>query len=284
MMNNEKLILNITNYILKAFKDRQDINKEYIEDIANMVINNLELDCFVKNVELRQLNGKSLARFYLNSKTIIIDLNKIIKKLESIRGLNISYESRLLFYYIETVEILLHEIEHVNQTKKALNHEQNLEAKILTASIIFGCVSSDLKKYQLLLDAGYTDEQLKLYFNEKAMIYKNNYNIAPEERLANYYSGFMMIKILESFKDNHDMWQYKVYTFLKSLLNGYDISLNPTKTYLEELGTTKILTEGELKGNNLALDKRLSLGLKIEEAEKAKLNNLLQEASFRVYR
>lgn len=283
-MNNQELILNITDYIFKAFNNRQDIDQIYIKDIANIVISNLQLDCYVNDIKIEPLNDKALARFCLSSKAIVFDLNKVIKRLETIRGLNISYDSRLLFYYIETIEILLHEIEHVNQTRKTINHEQNLESKILTASIIFGCVSSDINNYQLLIDAGFSMEKLKLYFNEKAMIYKSNYNIAPEERLANYYAGFMMIKILEAFKDNHDLWQYKIYTFLRSLLNGYDISLNPTKTYLEELGTTKILTEEDLNGNNLALDKRLSLGLNIEDDEREKLNNLLRDTSFRVYR
>ena len=283
-MKNEKLILNITNYIFKAYKNNQNIDEVYIKDIASIVISYLQLEPFIKDIKIEPIYDMVLARFYLNTKTIVFDLLKIIKKLETIRGLNISYDSRLLFYYIETAEILLHEIEHVNQTRKAINHEANIESSILTASIIFGCVSSDLNKYQLLIDAGYSIEKLKLYFNEKTMIYKNNYNIAPEERLANYYSGYVMVNLLTHFKDNHDLWQYKIYTFLKSLLNGYNISLNPTKTYLEELGTTKILTPEELSGSGFSLDKRLSLGLNISLEEKAKLDNLLRNTEYIVYR
>ncbi len=283
-MNNEKLILNLTQYMLNAFKNKKDIDEIYINDIAKIVIDNLSLANYVEKVEVRQINAKSLARYYIGNKTIVYDLNKIIKSLESIRGLNIGYESRLLFYYISTIEILLHEIEHANQTKKAINHEQTLEAKILTASIIFGCVSSNLKQYQLLLDTGLTKEQLDLYFNGKTLIYKNYYNIAPEERLADYYAGLTILKVLNAFKDNHDLWQYKIHTFLHTLLNGYEISLNPTSKYLDELGTSKILTKSELKGDNLSLAKRLSLGLEINQDEKKELDELNNKTKFLVYR
>ena len=204
-MDNEQLILSLSAYILNAYKKRQSIDQVYIRDLANIVISNLNLDYFISDITIGDLSKRSLACYYLDTKSIVIDLNKIIRRLVSINNPHINYANRLLFYYLEVAEILLHEIEHSNQIKKIAYHEPNLETKILTASAIFSYFRSDLNKYNLLIDLGYSEEQLKLYFNQKIMTYYNNYNIVPEERMANYYASLIIIKILKKFKNNHNL-------------------------------------------------------------------------------
>ncbi len=280
-MLNEKLILELTKYILDAYKGSVPLNEDYVYALGDIIINNLDLNNYVKNIQFRNLDEKALGRYVSSKKVINYDLRAVISLLSSVKNINLSYDSKKLYYYISALEFLAHELEHANQYKKINKPDIDLENKILTSSLLFKNAWNNDLFYNMALEILGKDK-LKNFLQDKNKIYMDNWSIAPEEKLANYYAGSLILKILNNFNQYEDLIKFKRFIFLKYLMDGYDTTLNPTKVYLEKI-KANLLTEKEINGEGLTLIRRLSLGLRISDKERNELNNLSVEMPRDVY-
>ena len=281
-MTDEILALELKRFIIDVYKRHGVIDQDYVLNMAHIIIRHLNLDDYIKDVVITNLNKKDLGQYVSSKKIIKFDIANTMDLLGSITDLNLSYEGRIIYYYISILEFLAHEIEHANQYKSVDSKELNLENKILTSSLLYKSVRNNFDNYKIAFK-NFDEKGLSEFFNKKFEVYSLNYYLAPEERLANYYACSLIFKILKDFPNSRDVIDFKKYVFLKYLLMGYDVSLSPTKLYCEKLGV-HLLTEDEYESRDLELGERLRLGLKITEQEKQNLDYLTLQLKNKVYR
>ena len=278
-MLNEKLILELKKYFIDAYKNKISLNEDFIYKLGEILVNNLDLSDYVKDIQIINLNGKDLGQYIRSRKIVTYDLASVIHLLNSVTNLNLSYDSRILYYYVSILEFLAHEIEHANQYKKANFNDVNLENRILANSLMFKGAYSNVLFYNEVVKI-FGTMKADDYFKQKFNVYTDNHDLAPEEKLANYYAINLILEILKEYPDNKDLINFKKYILLKYLMMGYDKDLSPTDTYLHKLN---IDISKDLNKDDLKLFRRLSLGLKIKEEEYKDLNLMSRRLAKIVY-
>lgn len=278
-MFDEKLLLELKKYFITSYQNKVPINANFIQELGRIFITNLNLDNYIKEIQVKNLNNKDLGQYIRSRNIVTYDLARVIHLLNSVKDLNLSSDSKDLYYYVSVLEFLAHEIEHANQYKKIYSKENSLENKILTHSLMFKESFSNEVFYRMAVNI-FGETKIDTYFNQKFNAYINNHDLAPEEKLANYYAINLILEILKEFPHHKDLINFKKYILLKYLMLGYDITLSPTTTYLNKLN---IYTSNEFNEDNLSLARRLSLGLKISPDEREKLNLITKRLAKNVY-
>ncbi len=273
MIDYEKLSLELYYLILQELKTGKTISSNFLKELEALIIPSLNLEPFVSTITDGKMGNKEEACYNYNAKKIIIDLSKLQKGARDIEDY-LSLKSSILHPYLLVSQSVIHEVLHAKQYEQILSKANNLETKILIASLIYKIAYQDEDMEQACLAKG-LDEN---FFLAKYHLYLANYELAPEERLAELVSLSLMIKLLTYFgQEESKLTSYETLKLLKIALKGYKETLNPTKTYLEILGTTKYLTSAELAGKDLSLSRRIKLGLEISPEERAYLRSCKRE-------
>ena len=229
------------------------VDHNYVDKLIEIVIEEKKLNKYVIKSQILSEkesfieNGISLAQYNPFSKTISIYANGINQMLEfNDRYLVLFGSTEQLFYKNSLItQIILHELEHANQ-RKIIDTEQTLEAEILkliTSEISF---NTGMK----LLNEGYSIEQIITYISIKKHQsnenYKKNYNIAPEERLAEIKSYQEILELLFEIKEYvPNLLEFEQTNKLEQLLRGFDYKEGfiypPTVLYLIQNGNAQAL-------------------------------------------
>lgn len=178
-------------------------------------------------------------------------IKKLIQELAVYDYLFSNFE-QIFYRNLAIMQIILHDLEHVNQYYKIDLDEPDLETRLLKMSL---CFRTALKRKK----------------------YVKYYHQNPAERLAEINSFKMVIKILEPIENLiPNLFQLYQALFANALLKGYSYSadcsliLAPTLEYLKAFACFKKQKDSELEkevANKYDLNQRMVLGLPISDIE-----------------
>lgn len=266
------------------------VDQKYIEKLIDIVVSSKLLNNYVCKFELLNdeqtffENGMSLASYSPFSKTISIYINGVNQMLEHHDRYQVLFNSIEQIFYKNLLisQIILHELEHVNQ-RRIIDNEKSLESEILRLS----SAKMDFDMGIKLIESGYSIEQVMIYILSKKTMrnenYRQNYLIAPEERLAEIKSYQEILGLLSHIKEYvPNLIQFEQTNKLENLLRGFDYNsgflISPTISYLQQNGNAQSLNRFnwydkdyfsclEKAKANYSLDDRLKYGLMIDDKE-----------------
>ncbi len=267
MIDYDRLALEIYSLIIRYVRLGKNLDLDFIKEFKDYVISALGLKDYLTQINCPRIYSHQLAEYQYRNRETTIDLFKVQNFAKNITKYVKANDPKLVTY-VQTSKILLHEAMHAMQYKQVASKSKELEPKILQASLIYDFISQNPEMYAKYLEEGYSPKLLQA----KYQLYIDNYDLAPEERLAEEMAYSIVIQVLTLMGDNaQNLTLYYLIKLLQSSLRGYDKTLNPSKRYLEILETSKLLTKDELEGKNLPFEKRLKLGLEITEEERDNL-------------
>ncbi len=184
------------------------------------------------------------------------------------------------------LRILLHEFEHVKQSKEIDQNKKNVETKLLSTAFPIYVID------QLIEEGTYkelSEEEIEDYTKKRKQFNKDFYTQNPAERIAEIETFKQLRNIVNIIKKEcpnvYDFFSKKYHL---TYIRGYDfnkknIFCSPTKLYLEGLKFEKAyfdfshhLTEvnSSIEKNDYSLKEKMRLGLPIEfdELENYKKN------------
>ena len=260
------------------------IDGDYIEKLIDIYVTTNVLEKYVLKYEIirsdNNRNKNYLASYNPYDKTIKIYGEEIDRLFNSSKKYEMDFNDLEKCFYQNVIftQIILHELEHANQ-RRIMAHENGLEAEILTLSFI------RVKEVNKLISLGYNDYQIiKLMLGdieEVRELYELNYDIAPQERLAEIKSHLLMIDILNGiggFLPNLILMEEA--HVLKNMLKGYNQYSSPSIRFIKQIGNGNALQLFDWYDNDsekclsllrekYSLYERLKYGLMISKQEKS---------------
>ena len=225
----------------------------YMKDIISYSISNDQLENYIKEFKIDNVNDATgIGQYDWNKKILTIyskKLNKLYHQMNSLE--NILSQQELLYYKnLVITEIILHEINHAKQ-KKSIDSTVDYESILFT-------LERRLIKNQNDYIANYSDSIIERQAEVNALAAINS--------IAKYTH--------EQFPTLSNLTEYD---YLKRVLSGYEIS-SPiekfcTRYNISYFDCDKIIKEYNVSDNNLSFYKRLELGLPIKKEEHLKLND-----------
>lgn len=267
-----RLISLIYNYV----KNNRVLDKDFIDSILDIVINELELNDYVKDSEIIYVPGKNRKRYLMAyydhfSRVIEINLQVSLERLrEEAKKLRLSGVETSYFIAKELAEAILHELEHAHQVKEYDRDGNNLESLIIKGAFDHKNI---IRKYLLfLLMDGYSEKELLTRYKtiKRGIKY---YKYDPLERLADYHALNYMKEILKELNIRDRVMLHTYYEEYKNYIRGYELQKEPTKFFLAKVGGLKDWQEIERLSTDCDLKTRLSLGLPITKDEYQDLEN-----------
>lgn len=265
-----------------------DIN--FIEKLIDIVVTSKQLDKYVYNLailpekESQIEDGISIASYNPFSKVISVYVDGVNQMLEHNDRYLVLFENIEQIFYknLSITQVILHELEHANQ-RKIIEKESSLESEILKLSSAEINIKTGIK----LIKSGYSVEQVMIYIMTKKMQsinnYRKNYDIAPEERLAEIKSYQEIIDLLSHIKKYvPNLLEFEQTNKLENLLRGFKYDsgflISPTITYLLESENAHSLNKFEWFNQDYykclhqskemySLEDRLKYGLMIDDKE-----------------
>ena len=249
------------NDILKIIFDcsikNKILNDSEIENIIIILIYQRKIDNFISNIYFDDVEINGLASYNMDDKKITIYnriINKMIKNMNKNLLINNSFQ-KYLFENLSILQIILHELEHVNQNN-IICFDNSFEALIIRLS--------------RLIDIN-IDEQL--------------YEICPTERLAEIKSYKEVINIVLPIKEKIlELEKLLNSELLKRKISGYHYQENiisyPLLTYFSKERKDYIINFIDLGSSN-DLDYRFKYGLPISFDEyKYSLKKLINDQKY----
>lgn len=270
--------------------DNKILDSSGIEKIIEIVVNNEELDNYVRNLiimnNLSVIQGcTTYAAYDPLDMNILVDFNAI----KDLIKVNYRYKElfngveRRFFYNLVILQVILHELEHAFQYK-VIEDKQNdsTESLLLKASLF---LSYALKKnYQeFLFDNGITTQELDYFIQFQRKLYKKYYDFVPSERLAQINSYKMIKRLTELLRAKLPrLYEFYAASFmeqkLKGYLEAYKLGGCPTKVYLFGVKKGDVWTKLDFYDQNentlmwnvenmYDLSSRMALGLPVSLAD-----------------
>lgn len=295
---------NILRLIVDYSRKGRIIDKRYIDTVIDIVVNSLSLNGYVRNTYFKkegkkekpskgkisiQLANESdfadLAYNFINH-DITVYIDKIPKIYQQVDEIN--FDANELAYFKTTfyTQRILHELDHAYQ-EKMVQEEDSLESKILNLSIPKVTITNESsvdKKREMLAKS-----------IMRMVIYMQNYEYCPHERMAEINSQQRLISILSSSTIKlPNTIQYLNDNILNSLIDAYSTTFSPTIKFVSEID--KLYKKNPLaefdwydKEEEICLKKSIELypfeqrirwGLPIEEENKTKLLQKLKSSKY----
>lgn len=185
-------------------------NNRYDEElflvIAKEIIDDLDLNNYVKNISLSNLFQKNVGGTYDGSN---IEINTKKKEIS------------MLYYYRALFDTLFHELEHVKQ-HKLMDLYDGYVKKLPSDYVVTDDMLDMLTSIHLIGTSYKIIEK-----NEK--MYMRNHDMFPTEREANFYgfinSSNFLADMLPEYKNHLIHPNIYNYRLMRILLNGYKIKL-----------------------------------------------------------
>lgn len=288
-MNKEKLESDILQLLYDYSIKEKSIDKKYIKTIIEISKMNMDLEEYIIRYGIKKENyDKYVSATYSIIEKKITIYEKNLKKSIQSKSDNKKYLTELENKFYENViltQTIFHEIEHANQ-HRMIDKENTMEAKILNL-----CMNNFNKIKEIneivqeaLRTKMVTEKEIQQYYdftsNIKYATYKNYYELAPQERLAEIKSHKKMINILSEIKTEiPQIIKYESICIGKNMLKGYTNEIfSPTIKYITEcnrkigLNMFDWYDENTEKTRKLAeqkydLETRLKYGLPITKEE-----------------
>ncbi len=277
----EELLKLIYDYAIKVKMP----DYSFMEKLINIVKTYDNLDKYILEFELKdedENDKKILGNYNGSSKKITVYQLQILKCLKD-KNYNFTILERNFFNCVIFVQVILHEISHAIQYKMIESNNSSLETYILKSAL----ANYDQEIVTEMFKHGYSINQVKIYMELQEKARKNNkkinYNIAPQERLAQINSYQKLEDILENIKNAIPMlFRYIKLMKYENLLLGYEFSKNsissPTFKYFRDSNDLNRFSkfgwytnDVEKLLNNLQcrydLNERLKLGLLVQDRE-----------------
>lgn len=270
-MPKEKMHYELLKVICVYVKQRKMVDAKFIEKVLTIAIENLELQDYVRNVEISSNPWKgneeiTAATYSSYSRKIKVELLCLLEYLNECQNdMNFSDSERIFFLYIKVTQVLLHELEHANQDKKVDKKGNDIETLILTICNKHHILLSKKEMFEKLKKEGCSDLDIARYFLQKQKRYQEYYEYAPHERLAEYYSHSDILGILTLLENKlPNLSLYEKFMYYQNFLRGYKETEVPTLSYLKQISTGNFpQKEIEEASTNLSLERKLSLGLEV---------------------
>lgn len=265
----DKIAKEIYTLILSYMEYNKSVDLNFLENIADIVVKNKNLKDYLTAIKIDN-NIKDVATHCSHNKSITVNVNTIIYILKLIKIFN---GKELLFYsYLEVVEVLLHELEHVNQDK-IFNYENSLESLIVRKTL----EPARKLSQELSITKGIKNNLISLKIDLYNIKYHKNYIYSPAERLAYIKSTLTTIKIAELF-GSKNICDYENLFLITNYCRGYYKKINPTKYYLKIINPKFNWHKIEEKIRDISFLDRITLGLEINKNELQSLVNNIKSS------
>lgn len=273
---NEVIKYRLISLIYDYVKNNRVLDKDFIDKILDVVINELELNDYVIDSEIINEPGKrrktyTIAYYNFYSRIIEVNLQVALERLkEEAKKLRLTSIETSYFIAKELAETILHELEHASQVKEYDRDGNNLESLIIKRAFAHKTIiRSDIL---LLLMNGYSEKELLMRYKtiKRGIKY---YKYDPLERLADYHALNYIKEILKELNVGDRVMLHTYYEEYKNYIRGYKLQKEPTKFFLAKVGGLKDWQEIERLSTDCDLKTRLSLGLSITKDEYQELEN-----------
>lgn len=204
----------------------KDIDFEFVNQIVVIAKKYYCLDDYIKKTIIYNGGFQNLAEYAISKKELCFYFEAMNIELSSLANEFECTSQSILFKYLYSVKVILHEIEHAYQHKK-VKELNNIEGEILKAEY---CPIYNIMETKTLLQI------VKLI--KMSNLRKKYYNLSPSERLAeiNACETSQKVSLLLEEEMCYDVVDYYR---LNKILSGYSVKSEfsniPTKTYLEKV-------------------------------------------------
>ncbi|MFI3307193.1 MAG: hypothetical protein R3Y21_01365 [Mycoplasmatota bacterium] len=186
---------------------------------------------------------KVAASYNVTFKQLIFDLNNLLSELKEANKFVSSFETsqRIFVSNILISQIVLHELEHVKQSKMADINADTFET-ILCKTATMGNYFLDSTKFK---NASYL-EKLQLR-REYYKIYVETYSLNPSERLANIKSFKTIVEMINQagveYSYLKDDMQFQYFLNCFDAYDSNNFKIGTTQLFLTEIKKEPILSE-----------------------------------------
>ena len=263
-------------------------DQEYIEKLVEIIVSNRRLDDYVKTIGFvnnfeKSNNLISVACYSSLNEKIMVDLESVaivVDKQRKYDKLYNTYFEKIMHRNLFVTGILLHELEHAYQNKKAEDiSDKTIEANIVRACLSVNMMLRDSRFIKHLKESGFSISDINHHVEAMNRIYLHNYIFDPCERLAQVYSNTLIFDAVRPIKDKvPNLWDYIYTTTIEDMLIGYKEAFEkgyaPTEIYLNAIGQIDVwkkldfyhkdyekMLKKAIKKHSLA--ERLTLGLPV---------------------
>ena len=286
--------IKILNLLFEYSNSGRLVDGRFIENFVSIILDKEKLNNYVKDIAFEPFNSQeknSIAGYNYARKKIVIFYERLDSYINGKR-VNDAYipEKEKIFYKnIEICQMLLHELEHANQSK-IIDQDNTLESDILK---LIGVGKSREIIETRLKNSGISNNIINIILDNKDKVYYKYYDFAPHERLAEIKSHESIVEIISPIKNFIPcIYNLENVLILKSKMKGYTLNkelISPTIYYLknqgEENNLNKFLWYDKDEHKCLLLSKklykkerRIKLGLPIDRFEHFNLNCNLEKA------
>ena len=241
-----------------------------IKKLLEYLVDYYDLNDYIDFVKVTDINynseDKILIHYFRDKKQFVIYSNTIKTITRDMFNNSIFNRFDAIYYInIYVMHIVLHEIDHLFQTKNSINKSN------LTEEIMFLVNNISKYIYSRLLSQDLSIEELKNKINVIKNIFTAMWEYAPHERLAEYNSYKKIISITSDIKEKiPDVYNYINYYFKDLMLNSYveNDNTSPTLMYFDAVNLRDLLeTNTSYKKKEHDFSERYKLGLYIKPEE-----------------
>ena len=222
-------------------KDRM-LNDREILKVLDMKMQEQDLKAYLKKVSFLSLNGVN-ACYHPVKKQLIIDAKNMRNNI-NLQFSHIDFwpiEKVILYHNLMIVQTLFHEIEHMEQYRKAKSKLSDYESRLLRL-----CYSATLyyerhRKEETIIEK-ISKEEVFSYFDFESDYYMED----PRERMAQIRSHQQILKLIRSFyKESADIYRYEQNELNFEKIRSYkfinDEFVAPTIAFLSEMERKEVL-------------------------------------------
>lgn len=260
----------------------KSIDDEYILELLSIMIYYCKVEDYLPFENISFQYGKGKAMLYYFKKQLTIYINVFEEQIElAYRDSSVcprSIQERILFMHRIVIFALRHEVAHIEQIRDLDVGKNGAEADIMNLTYMIHTTNvlnytDDEIEQERFFEREFLKIARALLLCKEKYLYNTYYRYAPEERLANIKGHEQVLDWLPFFEkyygiDTAKLVSLERYRMLRSLLKVYDKSLPPSTYYLEKFHHKRAISICE-SFDNLSLEERFALGLRLSEDELA---------------
>ena len=219
------------------------LNTREIERLLDIIVRSRNLKEFLKEIRFECLENLKAA-YHPLKKRIIIDYENIRETIDT-QLPHVGFfhdQERKLYRNLIFVQMLLHEVEHMEQYRKVKSDLLDFESKLLRLcydpTLYYEMHQSEVTSFDYA-----TIASILSYFEFEAIYYIED----PRERMAQIRSYQCILEMIRSFyKEESDLYQYEQNELNSEKLQGYKMIGNnlvaPTVDFLNNMKKEAALT------------------------------------------
>lgn len=228
----EQMVEEISKLIYDYRKKEKTIDKYFIAKLVEIMVSAKGLHQYITDIEFQNYSKDYVALY--DDRTLKVYKESIDKEMSHFILGNNQYS------YYKIVAIIRHEIEHARQEKIIDSGTNTIEAQLLKICFSIFPKYKDYFEHLLKLPLPIfliVYIIITLYSKKDYNKYIENWEYAPQERIAEIKANALVLTLLEQEKQDLKSIQnvFESDTFFL-LLQGYDKPLGPTEFYFSELG------------------------------------------------